>query len=251
MKTVQEIYEFLDTVCPYSLAEPWDNAGLNVGYRSRKVQKVLIALDLTMPVILAAKEKGCELIITHHPLLFDSTKQINSDTAEGRRVMALAANNIAHIACHTNLDAAEGGVNDVLADLCGLEKTANFCGLGRIGTTETTLSALAERLKSALHTDRCQAVCAQEKVGRVAVVGGAGGSFLEEPFALQAGDTYITGEAKHHQLLIAKEQGINLLVLGHYETEYPVLAPLTEKLQAAFPDITFEMMPFTHPTENL
>ena len=251
MKTVQEIYEFLDTVCPYSLAEPWDNAGLNVGYRTRKVQKVLVALDLTMQTILAAKEKGCELIITHHPLLFDATKQINSDTAEGRRVMALAANNIAHIACHTNLDAAEGGVNDVLAELCGLENVEPFCNLGRIGTTDTTLSALAERLKAALHTDCCQAVCVQDAVGRVAVVGGAGGSFLEEPFALQAGDTFVTGEAKHHQLLIAKEQGINLLVLGHYETEYPVLIPLKERLEQAFPDITFELMPLEHPTESL
>ncbi len=251
MTTVQKIYEFLDTVCPYALAEPWDNAGLNVGYRNRKVQKVLIALDLTMQAILTAKEKGCELILTHHPLLFEATKQINSDTAEGRRVLALAANNIAHIACHTNLDAAAGGVNDVLAELCGLENVENFCGMGRIGTTETTLSALAERLKAALHTEHCQAVCAQEKVGRVAIVGGAGGSFLEEPFALQAGDTFITGEAKHHQLLIAKEQGINLLVLGHYETEYPVLAPLAERLRAAFPEITFELMPFEAPTESL
>lgn len=251
MKTVQEIYEFLDTVCPYELAEPWDNAGLNVGYRSRKVQKVLVALDLTMQAILAAKEKGCELIITHHPLLFDAAKQITSDTAEGRRVLALAANNIAHIACHTNLDAAAGGVNDVLATLCGLENVENFCGMGRIGTTDTTLAALAERLKEALHTEHCQAVCAREQVGRVAIVGGAGGSFLEEPFALQAGDTFITGEAKHHQLLIAKEQGVNLLVLGHYETEYPVLAPLVERLQQAFPDITFDLMPFEHPTEIL
>lgn len=251
MKTVQEIYEFLDTVCPYELAEPWDNAGLNVGYRSRKVQKVLVALDLTMQAILAAKEKGCELIITHHPLLFDAAKQITSDTAEGRRVLALAANNIAHIACHTNLDAAAGGVNDVLATLCGLENVENFCGMGRIGTTDTTLAALAERLKEALHTEHCQAVCAREQVGRVAIVGGAGGSFLEEPFALQAGDTFITGEAKHHQLLIAKEQGVNLLVLGHYETEYPVLAPLVERLQQAFPDITFDLMPLEHPTEIL
>lgn len=251
MNTVQEIYEFLDTVCPYELAEPWDNAGLNVGYRSRRVQKVLVALDLTMQTVLTAKEKGCELIITHHPLLFDAAKQINSDSAEGRRVLALAANNIAHIACHTNLDAAAGGVNDVLAELCELKNIEIFCGLGRIGTADTTLSALAERLKDALHTEHCQAVCAQEQVSRVAVVGGAGGSFLEEPFALQAGDTFITGEAKHHQLLLAKEQGINLLVLGHYETEYPVLAPLTQQLKDAFPAITFELMPFEAPTEIL
>ncbi|MBQ7034761.1 MAG: Nif3-like dinuclear metal center hexameric protein [Clostridia bacterium] len=250
MTTVRKIYEFLDTVCPFSLAEEWDNPGLNVGYADRRVSKVLIALDLTMEVICRAAERGCELIITHHPLIFDPIKQVNGDSAEGRRILALAANNIAHIACHTNLDAAQGGVNDVLAQICGLTETQPFWGIGRIGTAETDLSALIARLKDALQAD-CKSVRCTEEVSRVAIVGGAGGGALEQPDLLTAGDTYITGEAKHHQLLIARERGINLLVLGHYETEYPVLAPLAQKLRAAFPEITFEEMPFEAPLENV
>ncbi len=249
MTTVRDIYDFLDTVCPFSLAEEWDNPGLNVGYSTRRVNKVLIALDLTMETIFKARELGCELILTHHPLIFEPMKQITGDSAEGRRILALAANNIAHIACHTNLDAAEGGVNDVLADLCNLTEVGPFGGIGRVGVTDTTLPALIDTLKDRLHTN-IDAVCCTGKVGRVAIVGGAGGSLLEEPELLQAGDTYLTGEAKHHQLLIAKEKGINLLVAGHHETEYPVLAPLAEKLKAAFPEITFETMPFAAPTER-
>ncbi len=250
MTTVRDIYEFLDTVCPFSLAEEWDNPGLNVGYATRRVHKVLVALDLTMDTIFTARELECDLILTHHPLIFDPIKQINGDSAEGRRILALAANNIAHIACHTNLDAAEGGVNDVLAGICALKEVAPLGGLGRVGYTQTTLPALIETLKEKLNAPIAAVYC-NDQVERVAFVGGAGGSFLEEPDLLQAGDTFITGEAKHHQLLIARERGINLLVAGHYETEYPVLEPLTEKLRAAFPQVEFKTMPFAAPTEVL
>ena len=250
MTTVQNIYDFLDTVCPFSLAEEWDNPGLNVGYFPRRVQKVLLALDLTMETILRAKELDCDLILTHHPLMMEPLHQINGETAEGRRILALAANNIAHIACHTNLDAAQGGVNDVLSEICGLQNIEPFGGLGRCGRANTTLCDLIEKLKASLNAS-CKAVRCTEQVGRVAIVGGAGGSFLEEPGLLHSGDTFITGEAKHHQLLLAKEAGINLLVLGHYETEYPVLLPLATKLKEAFPEITFELMPFASPAEIL
>ena len=250
MTTVKDIYAFLDTLCPFSLAEEWDNPGLNVGYATRRVTKALVALDLSMAAIMKAQALGCELIITHHPLIFEPMKQITGDTAEGRRILALAANNIAHLACHTNLDAAQGGVNDVLAELCDLSETEPFWGIGRIGNAHTDLSALIDLLKEKLQAD-CKAVRCTEEVGRVAIVGGAGGGALEQPDLLKAGDTYITGEAKHHQAIIAQEKGVNLLVFGHYETEYPALLPFFEKLKEAFPEITFELMPFEAPLETV
>lgn len=250
MTTVQDIYDFLNTYCPYELAEDWDNPGLNVGHRTAPVERVLLAMDITQESIAAAKAAGCQLIITHHPLLFDGPRQMNDDTAEGRRVLALAENGIAHIACHTNLDAAEGGVNTCLARCCGLTQNELFCGIGRIGDTNTTLTALVQQLKENLPAQNCIGVRCHEQVNRIAVVGGSGSSLLEEAVKLGC-DTFVTGEAKHHHTLLARELGVNLLVLGHYETEYIALPPLAEALEKEFPALTVTVMAHNAPTESL
>lgn len=250
MTTVQNIYDFLNTYCPYELAENWDNPGLNVGRRAAAVERILVALDITQEVIAAAKAVDCQLIITHHPLLFDGPRQINDDTAEGRRILALAESGIAHIACHTNLDAAEGGVNTCLARCCGLTQTELLGGIGRIGDTDTTLTTLAQRLKTELPAENCIGVRCHEPVHRIAVVGGSGGSLLEEAAKLGC-DTFVTGEAKHHHTLLAQELGVNLLVLGHYETEYIALPPLAEALKKEFPALTVTIMAQNAPTESL
>ncbi len=246
--TVEKIYNFLNEYCPFALAEEWDNAGINVGRKNRSVKRVLVALDVTLENIEAAKEMGADLLLTHHPLLMDPIKTVSDETADGERILALAESGIAHIACHTNLDAAEGGVNTVLAERCGLEQVEPFGGLGRMGMVETTLSALAEKLKKELPSAHCVGVCSHEWVKKVAVVGGSGGSLLEE--ALAAGcDTLVTGEAKYHQLLTAREYSMNVLVLGHYETEYPVLMPLAEALCEAFPQLEIAVLPCKSPME--
>lgn len=247
--TVETILEFLNEYCPFELAEEWDHAGLNVGRKDAAVTKVLVALDATEETIKAAKEMGAELLLTHHPLVFDPLAAVTDGSLTGERVLQLAEGGIAHIACHTNLDAAEGGVNDCLADLCGLEEREPFCGLGRMGLLNTSFTALAEQLKKGLPTAHCQGVLANPQVKRVAVVGGSGGSLLAE--AVAAGcDTLVTGEAKYNQLLDAREYGLNLLVLGHYETEYIVLAPLAEALQKAFPALEVTVLPYQPPMEK-
>lgn len=247
--TVKDIYEFLNVYCPYELAEEWDNPGLNVGRTDAPVERVFLALDATEEAILAAKEAGCQLLVTHHPLIFSPEKQVNDTTETGRHILLLAENGISHIACHTNLDAAEGGVNTCLAACCGLEKAEVFAGLGRIGETETTLTALIERLKSALPSDFCLGVRAHEKVRRIALVGGSGGSLLED--AIAAGcDTFVTGEFKYNHALTAREAGINLLMLGHYETEYIVLAPLAKAMKKAFPTLEITVMERKAPVES-
>lgn len=246
--TVCELYDFLNEYCPFSLAEEWDNPGLNVGRRQKKVERVLVALDVTMETIEAAKAMNADLIITHHPLIFDPPRAINDDTADGARILALAESGMAHIACHTNLDAAQGGVNDCLAAVCGLTEIEPLGNLARIGKTETTLSALAAKLKKELPAENCIGVCCHEKVEKVAVVGGSGGSLLEE--VAEAGcDTFVTGEVKYNHLLTARQLGLNVLVLGHYETEYIVLAPLAEALKKAFPALEVAVLPRKSPME--
>ena len=247
---VQTIYDFLNTYCPYDLAMDWDNPGLNVGRREREVSRVLLAMDITDRVIDRAIEQGCELIITHHPLIFDPLRQVNGDSPTAHYVLRLAENGIAHIACHTNLDAAEGGVNTLLAAACGMENAPLFGGIGRIADCETTLTALIANLKERLPAATCLGVKAHEAIHRIAVVGGSGGSMLEE--AMEAGcDTFVTGEAKHNHALLAADCNINLLMLGHYETEYIALPPLAEALKAAYPALQVELMPHQAPLENL
>lgn len=239
--TVKDIYDFLNTYCPYDLAEEWDNPGLNVGRMDRPVERVLLALDATDQAIAAAEAADCQLLITHHPLIFSPEKQVNSETDTGRHILSLAEKGIAHIACHTNLDAAEGGVNTCLAVCCGLEQSEVFGGLGRIGAADTTLTALIARLKKELPAEYCIGVRAHEEVKKIALVGGSGGSLLEEAAALGC-DTFVTGEFKHNHALFAREQGINLLMFGHYETEYIALAPLAEALKKAFPALTVTVL---------
>ncbi|MBQ7779411.1 MAG: Nif3-like dinuclear metal center hexameric protein [Clostridia bacterium] len=246
--TVRDIYDFLNTYCPYELAADWDNPGLNVGHFDREVTKVLLAMDATEGAIKAAE--GCQLLITHHPLIFSPEKQVNSETATGRHILSLAERGIAHIACHTNLDAAEGGVNTCLAACCGMEQAELFCGIGRMGAVETTLTALAERLKKELPAQICLGVKAHEAVHTVAVVGGSGGSLLEDAARLGC-DTFVTGEAKYSHYLLAKELGINLLVLGHYETEYIALPPLAAALKKQFPALEVCVLPYQSPMESL
>ena len=247
--TTEKILTFLNEYCPFELAEEWDHAGLNVGRKEASVQKVLVALDADQKAIDAAVRMGADLLLTHHPMHFDPLPALTDEDLVGARMLNLAENRIAHIAVHTNLDAAEGGVNDCLADLCGLKEREVFCSLGRMGDLQTTFSSLAKQLKSALPTAHCQGVKVREQVKRIALVGGSGGSLWKE--AADAGcDTLVTGEAKYHQLLDAREGGINVLVLGHYETEYPVLAPLAEALKEAFPALEVEVMPYEAPMES-
>lgn len=248
--TVRDIYDFLNEYCPYELAMEWDNPGLNVGRFEREVTHLLLAMDITDEVIETAKKGGCQLIITHHPLIFSPEKQITGEHYLGHRILSLAENGIAHIACHTNLDAAEGGVNSCLAACCGMEENELFGGIGRIGNVETTLTALVQRLKAQLPAENCLGVRCHEEVHRIAVVGGSGGSMLQEAAELGC-DTFVTGEAKHDHALLARDMGVNLVILGHYETEYIALAPLGDALKERFPALNVAVMDPKAPIENL
>ena len=239
---IKELYDFLNEYCPFELAEEWDNPGLNVGRWEGEAERVLVALDVSAQTVAYAKEQGCGLILTHHPLTMDPLKQWNDQDPAAKLLLDLAEGGIAHMACHTNLDACEGGVNTQLAAACGMLEAEPFCGLGRMGRAEITFTALAERLKKTLPAACIKGVCARETVSCIAVVGGSGGSLLAEAAALGC-DTFVTGEVKHHQALLARDLGMNLLVAGHYETEYIALPPLAEALQKRFPQTEFILMP--------
>ena len=123
MATVKEIYQYLDTKAPFYSQLGFDNAGFLVGRGDKQVQRILVALDITEAVANEAAELGLDLVVSHHPVIWDGAKSVTDETILGRKLLALISNDIAAVCAHTNLDAAAGGVNDSLAAALGLEDT--------------------------------------------------------------------------------------------------------------------------------
>ncbi len=219
---VQQVLEILEQIAPPELACSWDNVGLLVD-AGRPVTSIMTALDITADVVRDAAESGCELIVSHHPVIFDPLRRV---TAEDVPAMLLQ-NGISAICMHTNLDAAPGGVNDVLADLLRIENRRDFAdNCGRIGTLNvpTTAQQLAETCSRMLHT-HCKFVEADHPVEKLAEVSGAGGSYLQQAID-EGADCLVTGEAAHHIAILAKQKGVGLVVAGHWGTEHPVVFAL-------------------------
>ncbi|MBQ4313756.1 MAG: Nif3-like dinuclear metal center hexameric protein [Clostridia bacterium] len=238
MAKVKDIYEFLDSIAPFETQLDFDNAGFLIGSGEREVTKVLICLDVTDAEIEYALEQGCQLIISHHPVIWGGLKSIK----EGETVYRVIAEGLSVISAHTNLDLARGGVNDCLAQTLGLRDCAPMesVPMAVMGCLPEQMTAeqFAIHVRDSLH---CGAVSYTEGSGmieRVAVVGGAGEEFAADAFAAGA-DAFVTGESKHHLLLAAEGMGKTLVTAGHYETEYIVAAPLAARLSEYFDDVVF------------
>lgn len=254
MTTVQDIYRFIDHIAPFSIQESWDNAGMLVGHWNRTVKRILVTLDITPEVVLEAEKTGAELIVSHHPLLFHPAKQITDGVLDlvGQRVLRLAERGIAAICCHTNWDSTQGGVNYILAKLCGLEEVQILevsgtneqgisYGIGRIGTLSVPmpLEEYLQLLKGSLEPNGLRYVDGGKLVYKVAVGGGSCGSMMET--VMRAGcDTFVTGDLKYDQFLNAKMMGLNLIDAGHYPTEDPSMMVLGHQLAKAFPGVVIQ-----------
>ncbi len=244
MYTIQEIYEAMARLAPPELAESWDNVGVLVDC-GKPAAWVLTALDITPAVIEEAAREGCGAIISHHPVIFSPLKAIGPQDMPFLLVQA----GISAICMHTNLDAAAGGVNDMLADILGMGQAEPFAGgCGRVGSIEPVsvpeLAALAQRRLAALcvpplgDTPAVQVKYSDNgrPVRRLAVIGGAGGSMFADAIAAGA-DCLLTGEANHHAACDAKRLGLGLIAAGHYATEYPAAAALAKRLEVELPGL--------------
>ena len=254
MATVNEVYGFLDKLAPFDLQMDFDNAGFLVGRGESRVKRLLVALDITLPVVQEAAEKGCQLIVSHHPVIFHPVKALTDQSATGRVLLALAEGHMAAICAHTNLDAAEGGVNDQLAKRLGLTDIALLeqdgtdrwgrpYGIGRVGTAHQpgmTAGEYAAFVKEKLGAASVRYADGGRPVRHVAVGGGSCGSMLCDA-AARGCDTFVTADVKHDQYIQARAMGITLMDAGHFATENVVCAPLAEKLARAFPDIRVEL----------
>ena len=242
MNTVKEIFDKLCEFAPLELQESFDNSGFLVGHAAAPVHTALLSLDVTNEVIEEAKSLGAELIISHHPAIWEDMKSVTDETVEKARVLRLIENGIAVISMHTNLDIAEGGVNDVLLSLLGADNRGPFeeehCGrMGELAESVSLTTFLAS-CKDKLRTNGLRFYDAGRPVRKIAVMGGSGGANLIDAYKCGC-DTYLTADVKYSIFLLARELGINLSDGDHFCTENPVIASLAERLSEAFPDTRF------------
>lgn len=230
MARIEEVQQFVQQLAPAQLAAEWDNVGVLVDCGA-DVTSILVALDITDEVVAEAEIQGCQLIVAHHPVIFKPMAKIGRGDVPFRMIKK----NISALCAHTNLDAAEGGVNDILCKLFGVSGAKPFGegNMGRIGQVRTaSAQQLAAQCQATLNA-RVKLVDAGRPISTLAMVGGSGGDFLAAAAAAGA-DALLTGEAKHHEALEARRLGVSLIAAGHYATEFPIVPVLADKLAKRF-----------------
>ena len=238
MAIVNDIYAFLNEIAPVRYQMDFDNAGFLVGDGGTAVKKTLLALDITDDVIAEAVELRAQLIVSHHPLIFTPLRHATTDDLAGRKVLVLARHGISAICMHTNLDAADGGVNDCLAKKLGLNDVflLNDEKIGRIGTLSCE-KGLEEFLRDVIELLGCGGLryCrGSGRVHRVAVGGGACGEYIPQAIA-QGCDTFVTSDLRYNDFLDTR--GLNLIDAGHFPTENVVCPTVKAYLEEHFPEV--------------
>ena len=243
--TVKDILNCITEIAPLHWQENYDNAGLQVGDLNAQTNKALIALDVTEELLDEAIAKHCDLVISHHPLIFHGLKHITPQTFIERIIMKAVKHDIAIISMHTNLDNSYLGVSRVLAERLGLKNLhllqpssaePELCGAGMVGEfdipmEETDFLGLVAKtigspcLRHSALTGR--------KVKKVALCGGSGSPFMQD--ALRCGvDVYLTADVKYHDFFVP-EGRLLLVDGGHFETEQFTKQLISELIRKKFP----------------
>ena len=237
MNKIKDICAFVEGFAPLGTAMDFDNVGLLVGDGESEVTRVLVALDITPEVIIEAEDFGAQLIISHHPVIFDPLRSIAPDSV----VYKLIERRISALCLHTNLDLSPiFGVNTCLADAVGVRNYSfveGECLL--IGELEKEISCreFAETVKAALGCGGLRFTNPEKRVKKVAICSGSGGDLVFSAKENSA-DVLLTGEIKHHEILDANRIGTAVVEAGHFHTENIVVAPFAKKLAEAFPELS-------------
>lgn len=248
---VKDIAAAIEKIVPKELQEDWDNSGLNIGFPDAEVSGILTCLEVDKKVVCEAKERGCNMIVTHHPLLFSGVKNVIAGYPLSDVMVDLIQSGISVYSCHTPFDKVRGGNNDALAALLELKDVKNLNGdkvgspermlekvteadIGRIGSFEKpmkleAIAALAcEALK--LKRENVRVVGNMDaEIEKVGMCTGAGSDLVGMAQA-QGCQLFVTGDVKYHEAQDAKAMGIALIDAGHYGTEKMFGRLMKEKL---------------------
>jgi dinuclear metal center YbgI/SA1388 family protein len=246
MIQIGDICNVLEAFAPLDLQESYDNSGLIIGSRADEATGVLICLDVTPEVLDEAISLGYNMILSHHPVIFNGLKKlVGANLTEQISIKAIR-HHLNIYAGHTNVDVARGGVNDQMAKKLGLKQSTVFMpsrsendqayGLGIIGELEKPLSEseFLERVKTTFHCNRIRHSGLKGKtIQKVALCGGSGASLISQAI-IQNADAYLTGEAKYNDFLDHADQ-LLFVDAGHYETEQFTKEIFLDLLSKKFP----------------
>lgn len=245
-----DLIALMERLAPPSLAEDWDNCGLQIGSGDWLIRSIWVALDPLPTVVQAASDSGVDLLITHHPLFFRPLKRVDLGTSLGRILETAVKSHTAIYSAHTNLDSTYDGINDVLADMIGIQEAramvpakdameidgvvrdGKTIGLGRIGDLDQPISAmhLFENLKKRFNLKNIRlAGRIGGTIRRVAVCSGAGSSLIDR-FLKSDAELFITGDLRYHDARTVEEAGKVILDLGHFASEHIIVDTLAKKL---------------------
>lgn len=237
---IRELIDKLEEKYPFSLQESWDNSGLQVGNPEDELKNVLISLDLEEEGIKKAIGNDCNLIITHHPYFFSGAKVIDFRNNFYKRLQMAIKNDITIYAFHTNLDIADGGLNDNLCDILGIKGTKVLekdkdLGLGRFGTIirQNATDYIGE-IKTKLKAEGLVVYGDIDKeIQKVAVCGGAGAGLIEDAISNEC-DLIVTGDVKYHDGMDLANEGIIIVDAGHFASENHVIFMLEDEIKKMF-----------------
>ncbi len=236
-----EITNYLEKEFPPEYKEDFDNIGLLVGRGDKNVTKVLLCLDANKNVVQEAVNIGAELIITHHPVIFNPVKSVTDSTDFGEMLVSAIENKISIYSAHTNLDSAPGGITDTVCSMLDLSPIGNMEGnLGRLCKTQdgTTAKTLCAKIKNEFGIDTLYSTFEKDReVKTVSVCNGGGGGELVEIAMSLGTDVYISGDLKHHEHCMFKvSDKIDFIEMRHFDSEKIVTDILRKKLSEKFGD---------------
>jgi len=238
MITVNDVLTFLSEKFPLNTACDFDNVGLLIGDESDEVKKVLTCLDCDVFAVKKASEIGANLIVTHHPVIFDGIKTLLSNSVP----FLLVKNGISVISMHTNFDVGVCGVNDILCEKIGLKNVKKYLAsdgflINEATCDETLPDLFAKRLNDSLGI--APRYVSGRPIEKVLVCSGSGGGFIEDTIKGNF-DALITADVKHNQFVSAINSGVSLFDCGHYNTEVICVEPLKNLICSKFSDLLVE-----------